>query len=247
MVAATAVSVLGDLGFLLLRDGWAEVKWALPWLPFELTALLVLLVRVVRRAPVLPAAVLGTLTAAAAVVLPLRFSLKNSHSGLEQSVLGVLAAAVLALTAVGIGLHQRAQDERRAEAISRARRDQRLQVARDLHDFVAHEVTGILLETQAARLVDYDEARTKDLLERLEAAGQRALASMDDTLRVLREPGTQTEPRPPACTASATWPACCSVSRGPAASEPPSTWRPGLQGRCPWRSRTPRTAWSSRR
>ncbi|MFC4013239.1 sensor histidine kinase [Nonomuraea purpurea] len=196
VAAATAVSVLGDLGFLLLRDGWAEAKWALPWLPFELTALLVLLVRVVRRAPVLPAAVLGTLTASAAVVLPLRFSLKNSHSVLEQSVLGVLAAAVLALTAVGIGLHQRAQDERRAEAISRARRDQRLQVARDLHDFVAHEVTGILLETQAARLVDYDEARTKALLERLEAAGQRALASMDDTLRVLREPGTQTEPPP---------------------------------------------------
>ncbi|WP_436738227.1 sensor histidine kinase [Streptomyces sp. BBFR102] len=194
VTAATALSVLGDLGFLLTRDGWAEVKWALPWLPFELTALLVLLLRVVRRAPVLPAAVLGTLTGAAAVVLPLRFSLRNSHSVLEQSVLGALAATVLALTAVGIGLHQRAQDERRAEAIDRARREQRLHVARDLHDFVAHEVTGILLETQAARLVDYDEARTRALLERLEAAGQRALASMDDTLRVLREPGTRTEP-----------------------------------------------------
>ncbi|MGW5880878.1 histidine kinase, partial [Streptomyces koyangensis] len=164
--ATAAVSVLGDLGFLLSSDGWAEVKWALPWLPFELTALVVLVLRVVRRAPVIPAAVLGTLTAAAAVALPLRFSLKNSHSVLEQSVLGVLAAAVLALTAAGIGLHQRAQDERRAEAINRARRDQRLQVARDLHDFVAHEVTGILLETQAARLVDYDEAGTKELLER---------------------------------------------------------------------------------
>ncbi|BDH70168.1 two-component sensor histidine kinase [Streptomyces sp. PLM4] len=194
VAATSALSVLGDLGFLLTSDGWAEVKWALPWLPFELTALLVLLLRVVRRAPVLPAAALGTLTAAAAVVLPLRFSLKNSHSVLEQSVLGVLAAAVLALAAAGIGLHQRAQDERRAEAINRARRDQRLQVARDLHDFVAHEVTGILLETQAARLVDYDEAGTRELLERLEAAGQRALSSMDDTLRVLREPGTRTEP-----------------------------------------------------
>ncbi|MGW6598236.1 sensor histidine kinase [Streptomyces sp. NPDC055036] len=194
VAAATAVSLLGGLGFLLSREGWAEVRWALPWLPFELVALLVLLVRVVRRAPVLPAAVLGTLTVAAVVVLPLRFSLKNSHNVLEQSVLGVLAVAVLALAAAGIGLYQRAQDERRTEAINRARSDQRLQVARDLHDFVAHEVTGILLETQAARLVDYDEARTKDLLERLESAGQRALASMDDTLRVLREPGTRTEP-----------------------------------------------------
>ncbi|WP_431033198.1 sensor histidine kinase [Streptomyces sp. P6-2-1] len=198
LVRAAAIvagaSLLGDLGFLLTREGLAEVKWALPWLPFELLALLVLLPRVVRGVPPRQAAVLGTLTGFAAVVLPLRFSLRNSHGVLEQSVLGVMSAAFLVLVAGGFGLRQRVQDDRRAEAIERARREQRLQVARDLHDFVAHEVTGILLETQAARLVEYDETRTKELLARLEAAGQRALSSMDDTLRVLREPETRTEP-----------------------------------------------------
>ncbi|MGX1713268.1 two-component sensor histidine kinase, partial [Streptomyces albidoflavus] len=145
----TAASFLGDVGFLLIREGWAEARWALPWMPFELAALLVLSARVVRRAPVRPAVVLGVLSGAAAVVLPLRFSLRESPAAPEQSFLGVLCAALLALGAAGIGLRRRAQDRRRAEEIDRARREQRLQVARDLHDFVAHEVTGILLETQA--------------------------------------------------------------------------------------------------
>ncbi|MFD8120186.1 sensor histidine kinase [Streptomyces albidoflavus] len=196
----TAASLLGDAGFLLTRDGWADARWALPWMPFELAALLVLVARVVRRAPVRPAVVLGSLSGIAAVVLPLRFSLRESPAAPEQSVLGVLCAAVLALGAAGIGLRRRAEDRRRAEELDRARREQRLQVARDLHDFVAHEVTGILLETQAARVAAYDETRTRELLERLEAAGQRALASMDDTLRLLREPdsrtGSRTEPPP---------------------------------------------------
>lgn len=247
----TAASFLGDVGFLLIREGWTEARWALPWMPFELAALLVLSARVVRRAPVRPAVVLGVLSGAAAVVLPLRFSLRESPAAPEQSVLGVLCAALLALGAAGIGLRRRAQDRRRAEEIDRARREQRLQVARDLHDFVAHEVTGILLETQAARLAEYDETRTRELLERLEAAGQRALASMDDTLRVLRDPDSRTdsrtEPRPPGYAASATWPPWCGGSRSPAASVPPSLWHPGSPGRCPGRSRTPRTAWSSRR
>lgn len=191
----TAASFLGDVGFLLIREGWTEARWALPWMPFELAALLVLSARVVRRAPVRPAVVLGVLSGAAAVALPLRFSLRESPAAPEQSVLGVLCAALLALGAAGIGLRRRAQDRRRAEEIDRARREQRLQVARDLHDFVAHEVTGILLETQAARLAEYDETRTRELLERLEAAGQRALASMDDTLRVLRDPDSRTDSR----------------------------------------------------
>lgn len=74
----TAASFLGDVGFLLIREGWTEARWALPWMPFELAALLVLSARVVRRAPVRPAVVLGVLSGAAAVVLPLRFSLRES-------------------------------------------------------------------------------------------------------------------------------------------------------------------------
>lgn len=100
----------------------------------------------------------------------------------------------------------RAQDRHRAEEIDRARREQRRQAARDLHDFVAHEVTGILLETQAARVAEYDETRTRELLERLEAAGQRALASMDDTLRLLREPDSRTGARTDSRTDSGTEP-----------------------------------------
>ncbi|KJS56964.1 hypothetical protein VM98_04330 [Streptomyces rubellomurinus subsp. indigoferus] len=159
------------------------------WLPFEFAALLVLVARVVRLAPARQAALVGSALTLAVTVLPLRFALQPPGPALGPAVVGVATAVFPAAGAVGVGLYLRALDDRRARAVRRARREQRLEVARDLHDFVAHEVTGILLEVQAAQLGPYDEREVGELLVRLEAAGLRALDSMDHTLRTLREPG----------------------------------------------------------
>ncbi|WP_063773509.1 sensor histidine kinase [Streptomyces rubellomurinus] len=159
------------------------------WLPFEFAALLVLVARVVRLAPARQAALVGSALTLAVTVLPLRFALQPPGPALGPAVVGVATAVFPAVGAVGVGLYLRALDDRRARAVRRARREQRLEVARDLHDFVAHEVTGILLEVQAAQLGPYDEREVGELLVRLEAAGLRALDSMDHTLRTLREPG----------------------------------------------------------
>ncbi|MET8864889.1 histidine kinase [Nonomuraea sp. NPDC004580] len=90
--------------------------------------------------------------------------------------------------AVGLGAYLRILDRRRVDAVTQARRTQRLQLARDLHDFVAHDVSAIVIQAQAAQiLLDRDPAEAAAALRAIEEDGARALASMDRTVRMLRE------------------------------------------------------------
>ncbi|WP_405743601.1 histidine kinase [Streptomyces sp. NBC_01525] len=157
------------------------------WYPFETVALLVLLERVVRGVPGPRVALVAPLTGAAAVLLPLRFTLHAPTTGLKESAVAAALALFPAAVAAGVGLYLRTLDRRRAHAVELARREQRLEVARDLHDFVAHEITGIVLEAQAAQLgTDPGPEEHRSLLARVEQAGLRALDSMDHTVTALR-------------------------------------------------------------
>ncbi|MFC7648972.1 sensor histidine kinase [Streptosporangium lutulentum] len=79
-------------------------------------------------------------------------------------------------------------DNGRRRAVTEAKRAQRLILARDLHDFVAHDVSGILVQAQAAQLAPGPlPAQVTDALRRIEAAGLRALAAMDRTVQMLHE------------------------------------------------------------
>ncbi|GGU43353.1 hypothetical protein GCM10010211_03450 [Streptomyces albospinus] len=167
------------------------------WAPFESVALLVLLYRAIRRLPRSRAAALGALVGAAAVALPLRFTLHAVQTGPKESVVMVALALFPAAGATGVGLYLRSLDTRRVHAVALARREQRLELARDLHDFVAHEVTGIVLEAQAAQLDGDGPGNDRALLERIEQAGLRALDSMDRTVQTLREAGDRAPLEPP--------------------------------------------------
>ncbi|MET8623661.1 histidine kinase [Kitasatospora sp. NPDC004669] len=95
--------------------------------------------------------------------------------------------SILSLPTVLIGLYLRGLDEGRARAVAEARRVQRLELAHDLHDFVAHDVSGMVAQAQAgAYLASIDPARAAEMFERIEQAGQRALASLDRTVQLLR-------------------------------------------------------------
>ncbi|WP_157845461.1 sensor histidine kinase [Kitasatospora phosalacinea] len=95
--------------------------------------------------------------------------------------------SMLSLPAVLIGLYLRGLDDGRARAVAEARRTQRLELAHDLHDFVAHDVSGMVAQAQAgAYLASVDPARAAEMFERIEQAGQRALASLDRTVQLLR-------------------------------------------------------------
>lgn len=182
---AAGVSLLADLAYAGPRD------LLLAWLPFELTALLVILGRVVRSVPARQMGWVAAAVGLAAVVLPLRFTLRMEPVGALESVVGCSTAFFPAACAAGIGLYLRSLENQRHRAVAQARRDQRLEMAGDLHDFVAHEVTGMVLEVQAAQVegqtARYDPERTQALLARLEEAGLRALDSMDHTVGALRE------------------------------------------------------------
>ncbi|MFI9323871.1 sensor histidine kinase [Kitasatospora aureofaciens] len=178
--AAAGASLLVDLCY--------PGPYRLPafWAPFEWLALIGVLFRAVRRLPDRWAGPIGGLVGLAAVVLPLRFALRMPQGGAAGPVGGVLFSLLPVLGVGGASLYLRVLDARRERAVARARREQRLEVARGLHDFVAHEITGIVLEAQAGQLPGPETEETAALLRRLEEAGLRALDSMDEMVGALR-------------------------------------------------------------
>lgn len=86
-------------------------------------------------------------------------------------------------------LRLRAHVRAREQGIRQA---QRLEYARDLHDFVAHHVTAIVAQTKAVRYVTeagrgQDPAQLDQMLAAIEGAGSQALDSMRSMVSVLRE------------------------------------------------------------
>jgi signal transduction histidine kinase len=149
------------------------------WMVLEIAGHLCLLARVTRRAAVLvPFGVVAVGTA------PLRVGLYLSPPAPASELVGVCAVMTLfAAVAVGLGTYLRSLDRARAQAVVTARREQRLDIARDLHDWLAHEMTGIVLAAQAGQLDGADAART---FRQIEEAGVRGLEAMDRALRLLR-------------------------------------------------------------
>ncbi|MCZ1010509.1 histidine kinase dimerization/phosphoacceptor domain-containing protein [Streptomyces lydicus] len=66
---------------------------------------------------------------------------------------------------------------------------ERLELARELHDLVAHHVTGIVVQARAARFTALEGRPAGATLERIEASGSEALGAMRRLVRVLREDG----------------------------------------------------------
>ena len=82
-------------------------------------------------------------------------------------------------------------DELRAErdvSAQRAVLDERLRIARDLHDVVAHHVTGIGVQAAAARhVLDRDPAASRQALAAIEASSRSAVREMHQMVGLLRD------------------------------------------------------------
>lgn len=173
-VAAGGVS----LAFTLLRPVLGPDD-SLPWLFAEAPALLLLTLLSARYAG-WPALVPG-----AAVALSL---LRQVWGGEPLMVAGACAAwAMPGVVAAGAGLYLRWLDQARTAAVAAAVRAQRNALARDLHDFVAHDVSGMLVQAQAAAYTPGLPPAVADALRRIEDGGQRALASLDRTVHMLND------------------------------------------------------------
>jgi signal transduction histidine kinase len=66
-------------------------------------------------------------------------------------------------------------------------REERAQIARELHDIVAHSVSVILLQVGAARMRAHDQPGLTEPLHAAEASGRQALAELRRLLGVLNE------------------------------------------------------------
>ncbi|WP_067477825.1 sensor histidine kinase [Actinomadura hibisca] len=163
----------------------AEPTLRSPAVAVEATGLLVLTARVVWQVPRSRLVPVAVLVGGAVVAMPFRASPVSA-------LLFSAPMAVLVAIAVGAGLYLRALDARRARALAGARRDERLELARDLHDFVAHHVTGIVVQAQAARFAAQSGAgqspeQLDTMFAGIESAGTEALTSMRRIVGLLRE------------------------------------------------------------
>ncbi|HEX8869147.1 MAG TPA: histidine kinase dimerization/phosphoacceptor domain-containing protein, partial [Lentzea sp.] len=107
-------------------------------------------------------------------------------------VLGTVAA-------VAVGYLLRVRDRTQAQLAAaeeeRVRREERLDMARELHDVVAHHVTGMLVQAQAAAVVsEGDKDAACGMLPGIVHGGTDALGAMRAMVRALRDadatPGT---------------------------------------------------------
>ncbi|SOD63409.1 Signal transduction histidine kinase [Streptomyces zhaozhouensis] len=182
VAAVVALSAGATLGY-----GGSSPNRAGVWWLVETAGLLALLTLVVRAEPArwaVPAAG-GLLLALGA--LPTRLGLRMEPPS-PAGELAVLCAgwALAGLAAAAGGAALRRLDRHRELAVAEARRAQRLALARHLHDFVAHEVSGMLVRAQAGGVVgERDPRAALAALAEVEEAGQRALASLDHAVLLL--------------------------------------------------------------
>lgn len=110
---------------------------------------------------------------------------RGGDDGFQPLVM--LAVALVASVAAGTGVYLRWIDHDRRRDVGEARESERLAIARELHDVVAHHVTGIVVQAQAAQAIwDERPAEARTAVAKIEAAGSEALRSMRRLVETLR-------------------------------------------------------------
>ncbi|HEY1094021.1 MAG TPA: histidine kinase [Glycomyces sp.] len=106
---------------------------------------------------------------------------------------GTVMIFMAMMTMIGFGAYLRSLDKLRRETQEEVRQAERLELAREMHDFVAHHVTGMVVLAQAAQVTDTDPKRA---FADIEEAGLAALTSMRRMVKMLRndEAGAGTNP-----------------------------------------------------
>ncbi|MGW2490222.1 sensor histidine kinase [Streptomyces sp. NPDC001606] len=147
-----------------------------------------------------PGAVLGLLVLGGSAVRALAW---RQAAAVAAAGLSLMAAGLLTVEApstpfrvgievwslaLGAGLGLRFLDHRRRATAEAVRQEERLALARELHDVVAHHITGMVVQTQAARIMARRRPESLDsTLAGVEDAGGEALAAMRRVVGLLRD------------------------------------------------------------
>jgi signal transduction histidine kinase len=175
---------LGGAAALLFMPVLLGSRSGLPLSFTGLAASMAMVAYAVRYLELLPAA------GATAALVAANGSLLVLQSRMEPDFL--LFLGLLLLVSVGTGWYFRARDRERTQtvkaAVTSAQQGERMALARELHDVVAHHVTGIVVQAQAALLVaGRDPDVAVPALEKIERSGTEALTAMRTLVGSLRD------------------------------------------------------------
>ncbi|MFB9659109.1 sensor histidine kinase [Glycomyces mayteni] len=145
----------------------------------ELMALGLLLLFAVRHWDAAPGRWVAFALGAAILVIGVRLFVYDG-----SAVAGTVLIGMGISTVVGFGAYLRSMDKLRRETQEEVRRAERLELAREMHDFVAHHVTGMVVLAQAGQVAATDPLKS---FADIEEAGLAALASMRRMVRMLRD------------------------------------------------------------
>ncbi|MGH8837238.1 MAG: sensor histidine kinase [Actinomycetes bacterium] len=155
---------------------------------------------IARHARTLPGALRGAALAAGALAAAeLVAGLIHDRIGgvalaLMLTLIVLLAASLVRLQADRMAGQRRERDAARQQAVT----DERLRIARDLHDLVGHSLSTVAIQSGTARVAldSGDPAAARRAVASIEAASRAALAEMRQLLGVLRHEATDPEPLP---------------------------------------------------
>ncbi|MEW2395459.1 histidine kinase [Streptomyces sp. NPDC046862] len=153
------------------------------WGALETLGLLVLITFTVQRVARPGGAFgLGAALGISVVLHPLRVS------GDPRTLGTCFALLICVMAFTSLGAYLRLLQARRARAIVEVRQGERLELARDLHDFIAHHVTGMIVQANAALAVyQTSPDKVEPILNNIARSGSETLTSMRRLIHVLRE------------------------------------------------------------
>ncbi|SNQ46245.1 putative two-component system sensor kinase [Frankia canadensis] len=115
--------------------------------------------------------------------------------GAQWSLSAPVLLAALTMYGVRAGARSQAELSRAHQEIERlAKEQERLRIARDLHDLLGHALTTITVKAElASKLADRDPARAADEMAQVAALGRQGLADVRATVAGYREVSLVTE------------------------------------------------------
>ncbi|WP_168724114.1 histidine kinase [Streptomyces sp. A1499] len=158
------------------------VSW---WGALETCGLLVLTIRATACSwRPSTAAAHTALLGAAVLALPLR------NGSWRTFLVGSYVLTVALAVCIAMGCALRSWGLRRERAEQDVRHSERLALARDLHDLIAHHMTGIIVQANAARAVHATAPdKVPPVLDNIARSGTETLESMRRLVRALMKPG----------------------------------------------------------
>ncbi|MET0133869.1 MAG: histidine kinase [Kibdelosporangium sp.] len=182
-LAATAGIALSPLALFLATDILPGRGPGQPLVLAEVAASMALIAFVIRWGQPWPAGLsTAGLVVANLLALQLRATASSRYANDGLAEVGVYLG-LLFVVAVATGVYFKARDRERNQsvksAVTGAQQSERMALARELHDVVAHHVTGIVVQAQAARLVsEKDPQVAVRALAKIETSGVEALKAM---------------------------------------------------------------------